>query len=129
MNPATHEAEAHRNPLPVVGSATVVSCAMRDATLSLVAAAFLMLAPALARAADPPPRIAIRLSYIRDRGAEHCPPEQTLHDEVAIRMGYDPFTPDAPDRIVATLKRSPGGLLKATVERFDSKNIPQWEPQ
>src|SRR5262249_39566063 len=57
-----------------------------------------------------------------------CPSEQALHDEVAIRMGYDPFTPDAPDRIVATLKHSPRGFT-ATVERFDSKDVPQWEPQ
>jgi hypothetical protein len=100
---------------------------MRDAPLPLLAAAFLMLTPEAARA-DEPPREAVRLSYDVGPGLKTCPPEQTLHDEVARRMGYDPFTPDALDRIVATLKRSPRGLT-ATVERFDSKDVPQWQPK
>jgi hypothetical protein len=92
-----------------------------------MAAVLLAFGPRAARAADPP-RINVRLSYLRGPGAQSCPPEQALHDEVATRMGYDPFTPDAPDRIVATLTRSTRGLV-ATVERFDSKGIPQWDPK
>src|SRR5262245_16846140 len=104
---------------------------MRAALPALLAAALGTLdalSPAAARAADPPPRVAVRLDYLRRPGAMTCPPEQTLHDEVATRMGYDPFTLDAPDRIVATLSRSARGLV-ATVERFDKSGVRQWDPK
>lgn len=108
--------------------AKVVSRAMRAASLPLIAAVLLTLAPAAVRA-DDPPETAVRLSYVVvGPGTRSCPPEQALHDEVARRMGFDPFKPDAPDRIVATLKPSARGLT-ATVERFDSKDVPQWRPK
>jgi hypothetical protein len=94
----------------------------------VIAAALLTLTPAAARADDPPPEVAVRLSYSVSPGIKYCPPEQTLHDEVARRMGFDPFKPGAPDRIVAKLKHSARGLT-ATVERFDSKDVPQWQPK
>jgi hypothetical protein len=101
---------------------------MRAAPLALIAAALLTLAPTAAKAADPP-ESAVRLSYVVvGPGTKRCPSEQTLHDEVARRMGFDPFKLDAPDRIVATLKRSTRGLT-ATVERFDSKDVQQWQPK
>jgi hypothetical protein len=108
--------------------AKVVSRAMRAAFLPLIAAVLLALVPAAARA-DDPPETAVRLSYVVvGPGTKSCPPEQALHDEVARRMGFDPFKPDAPDRIVATLKPSARGVM-ATVERFDSKDVPQWRPK
>jgi hypothetical protein len=104
----------------------VISCAMRAALLALLAAALLALAPGAAHADDPPPQVALRLTYILGPGAENCPPEQVLHDEVARRMGYDPFTADAPDRIVANLNRS-GPLFSGTLELIDSSGKSQWK--
>lgn len=106
----------------------VLSRAVAPLFTPLMAALLLALAPAAA-SADDPPETAVRLSYIVvGPGTRSCPPEQALHDEVARRMGFDPFKPDAPDRIVATLKPSARGLT-ATVERFDSKDVPQWQPK
>jgi hypothetical protein len=41
-------------------------------------------------------------------------------------MGYDPFTPNASERIVATLNRS-GRLFSGTLELFDSSGKSQWK--
>jgi hypothetical protein len=107
----------------------VVSCAMRAARLALLVAALLTLTPAAVRADDPPAadpsQITLRLSYILGPGAKNCPPEQALHDEVARRMGYDPFTPDAAARVVATLNRS-GRLFSGTLDLFESNGKRKW---
>jgi hypothetical protein len=96
---------------------------MRAARLALLAAALLTLTAAAAHADDPPasdrPHIAIRLGYNLGLGTKSCPPEQTLHDEVARRMGYDPFTPDAADRVVTTLSLSARSST-ATVQFHDT---------
>lgn len=96
---------------------------MRAAPLALFAV-LLALVPSPARGDDPPPaidrpHIAIRLSYNLGPGTKSCPPEQVLHDEVARRMGYDPFTPDAADRVVTTLSLSPRAST-ATVQFYDT---------
>jgi hypothetical protein len=99
---------------------------MRAALLPLLVVVLLAPWPSAARAADPVPQIALRLSYVLGPGAQNCPPEQALHDEVARRMGYDPFTLDAPDRVVATLNRS-GRLFSGTLELFDSSGKSKWK--
>src|SRR4051812_20833595 len=98
---------------------------MKAAPLALLAAALLELAPAGARAPDPPPapgpavsasptsapttppsspQIALRLSYMLGPGAQRCPSEKAFRDEVAAKMGYDPFTTyDVPEAVVITL--------------------------
>jgi len=50
--------------------------AARRALLDAALGALGALAPAAAQAADPPPRIAIRLSYVLGPGTRRCPPEQ-----------------------------------------------------
>src|SRR5690349_20647822 len=116
---------------------------MRAASLALLAAALLALAPAVGRADDPPapgpaasappaaalsprPRIAIRLSYVLGAGTQNCPPEQALHDEVARRMGYDPFTSDAPDRVIVTVNLLPGRST-STIKFEDNTGGHGWE--
>jgi hypothetical protein len=61
-----------------------------------------VMAPALARA-EPHPRASARLDYTRGPGAESCPAESGLRLEVARRLGYDPFTPEARARLVVTI--------------------------
>lgn len=39
---------------------------------------------------------AIRFVYVRGEGAEQCPDEQGLRDEIGARLGYDPFLAPAP---------------------------------
>jgi hypothetical protein len=94
-------------------------CAMRAALLALLAPMLLVFAPTEAQGGDSPPQIAIRLTYILGPGTKSSPPEQTLHDEVARRMGYDPFVPDAADRVVTTLRVSARSST-ATVEFHDT---------
>jgi hypothetical protein len=62
----------------------------------------LVLAPSLARA-EPHPRASARLDYTRGPGAESCPAESGLRLEVARRLGYDPFTPDARAHLAVTI--------------------------
>jgi hypothetical protein len=98
---------------------------MRAALLALLVAALLALAPGAAHAEDPPPQVALRLTYVLGPGAKNCPPEQALHDEVARRMGYDPFTAEALEHVVATLNRE-GHLFSGTLELFDSSGKSKW---
>jgi hypothetical protein len=99
---------------------------MRAALLVLLAAALLAPAPAAAEGNDPQPQIALRLSYVLGPGAQRCPSEQTFRDEVARKMGYDPFTPSAPERVVITLTRSTRGST-ATVKFNDAARARGWD--
>ena len=101
---------------------------MRAVSIALLAAALLPLAPAAARGGEPPPQIAIRLSYILGPGTKSCPPEKFLHDEVARRMGYDPFTPDAADQVVTRLSLT-ARSSKGTVEFHDSTGGHDWDDE
>lgn len=51
-----------------------------------------------------------RLSYEVMPGAEACPGERTVHEQVALRLGYDPFHDDAGERVSVRLSPRPGGL-------------------
>jgi hypothetical protein len=99
---------------------------MRAAPPALLAAALLTLAPAEAHGKDPPPQIALRLSYIRGPGAQHCPSKETFRDEVAAKLGYDPFTPDAPERVVITLTSGARGS-KVTVAFNEAARAHVWD--
>ena len=59
--------------------------------------------------ADPPaaaPISTARLEFIRGQGAETCPGEQDLRDAVVVRLGHDPFTPHAAQRLIVVLSGS-----------------------
>jgi len=84
----------------------------------------LLCLPAPARA-DPPPRVSLRLDYARAPGAEVCPTEGALHDEVARRMGYDPFEPSAAERLSVVVARQGRGLA-ARIERYAPSGAQTW---
>jgi hypothetical protein len=84
---------------------------------ALPLAALALTAAALPARADPPPRVAVRLDYVRGSGAESCPAtDDALRAEVGRRMGYDPFEPSSAERLAVVLTRDARGWA-ATLER------------
>jgi hypothetical protein len=61
---------------------------------------------------------AMRLLYVRERGAEACPDEATLRSAVVGRLGYDPFVESAGAALFARIGRSETGL-RGSIERVD----------
>jgi hypothetical protein len=98
----------------------------RCALLGLALAALLasISSPAPAQADEAPVPVALELRYSRPPG-NLCPDESALHQEVARRMGYDPFTHGAADLLVATTARNGAGLT-STVALFDAKGARRW---
>jgi hypothetical protein len=94
-------------------------------TLALPIGLALALAPG--RASADPPRVELRLEYLRGAGGEACPAEPTsLRAEVAARMGYDPFEgASAPDRL-AVVMMAKGRGYAARVERFNAAGLNTW---
>jgi pyruvate/2-oxoglutarate dehydrogenase complex dihydrolipoamide acyltransferase (E2) component len=94
-------------------------------TLALPFGLALALAPD--RASADPPRVELRLEYLRGAGGEACPAEPTsLRAEVAARMGYDPFEgASAPDRL-AVVMLAKGRGYAARVERFNAAGLNTW---
>ncbi len=87
----------------------------------------LALALAPRRASADPPRVELRLEYVRGAGAEACPAEPTLlRAEVAARMGYDPFEgASAPERLTVGMMAKGHGFA-AHVERFNAAGANTW---
>jgi hypothetical protein len=50
------------------------------------------------------------LSYEREAGAEACPDEAALREQVALRLGYDPFQPEAPHRVSVRVDKGTTGF-------------------
>jgi hypothetical protein len=94
-------------------------CVRRAACASFVAfAAFATLAlQARGAAADTSRRA--RLVYLRGQGTEPCPAEAELHDAVAARLGYDPFSTWAQDTLFVELGKDPQGGFLARVKLVD----------
>jgi hypothetical protein len=106
--------------------------------MSAVAAAWLAAALATAVAGAQgvarrrPPALVIVSAHVEltlGPGAEQCPGESMLHDEVARRLGYDPFAPGAKGKPVGQIRtriaRSAEGLT-ATTEYVDAAGVLQW---
>ncbi|MEZ4407525.1 MAG: hypothetical protein R3A52_13770 [Polyangiales bacterium] len=70
-------------------------------TRALVAVSLALL-PAVARA-DPP--TTVRFSWVRGDGADACPDERRVRDDVERRLGRDPFSDDATRSIEALVER------------------------
>jgi hypothetical protein len=72
-------------------------------TLCVPVALAALLSPLQARGQSNP---TARLELIRGQGAEACPGEQDLRDAVVMRLGHDPFTPHAAQRLIVVLSGS-----------------------
>jgi hypothetical protein len=97
---------------------------MRTALVLLVGLA-LALAPS--RASADPPRVSLRLEYVRGSGGETCPAEPTtLRAEVAARMGYDPFEGASATERLAVVIMTKGRGFAARVERFNATGASTW---
>lgn len=66
------------------------------------------------------PNPTARLELVRGPGAESCPGEQELRDAVAVRLGHDPFTPQAALHIVVRLSGAGTELLGELILRDGS---------
>lgn len=88
----------------------------------------LALAFAPGRAGADPPRLSMRLEYVRGSGGQACPAEPTtLRAELAARMGYDPFDEaNAPERLAVVIEAAKGRGFAAHVERFNAAGERTW---
>ena len=95
------------------------------------------LSPGLARAEGAPPSaapslvlVSAALEYSLGPGAAPCPGEARLREEVARRLGYDPFAPGAGGRAMGTMRtvllaRADHGLT-ATTQYLDAAGTLRW---
>ncbi|WP_437281411.1 hypothetical protein WME90_12870 [Sorangium sp. So ce375] len=90
----------------------------------LVAAAAALLWPWRAGAA--PPRAAVQLEYRRAPGAERCPGEALLREEMARQLGYDPVEPEAAAQAKALVFVGPGREVHATMDIYDAEGSIAW---
>jgi hypothetical protein len=65
----------------------------------------------LAAAPDARASTTARLVYLRGAGTETCPNEVELHDAVAARLGYDPFTPFALETLFTEVDKDGTGFV------------------
>ncbi len=61
----------------------------------------------------------VRLDYDRQAGAAACPDDATIRAGVKSRLGYDPFSDQANDRMRVTVRES-GRVLEARIELVDA---------
>jgi hypothetical protein len=66
--------------------------------------------PAASPTPTPTPTPTVRLRYQRGPGAERCPEESELRNQIAARLGYDPIREQATNEIVAAIEKTPRGL-------------------
>jgi hypothetical protein len=69
---------------------------------------------------------AVRLSYVRESGAEQCPDESVLRESVLGRLGYDPFDDRAPTLLTVTVRPAERSLL-GRIELRDASGRVQGE--
>lgn len=114
---------------------------MRPASLALLLFAVLAASPARAqgtappepapRVLHPPPRapISARLDYRLGPGGADCPGVDYLRQEIARRMGYDPFAPEAKGSPIGSVRveiaRSPKGLT-GTYTLTSAEGVDLW---
>jgi hypothetical protein len=75
-----------------------------------------LLAVTPARAADPPPHLAIRLAYDHGPGIDGCPDENGFRYALMAQFGYDPTEPP----LIADFEPPP--LLRVTLSRQGTQN-------
>ena len=96
------DSEASQRPIRIRAAVTLWTSA------ALLAATTWAVAPSFAR----PPQRFVRLTYERTAGTERCPEADALENEVAARLGYRPFRPNAPGAVNVTF-RAEGKTLRA----------------
>lgn len=105
---------------------------MRQALPCSLAVLALAATPARAEAPSPTPApgtLTLQLELVLDAGAASCPGEDLLRRELARRIGYDPFAPDAAGapagRVRAVIARRGTGLA-VTSEYVDALGLSRW---
>lgn len=83
--------------------------------IALCSVSFAVLLSALASAQ---PKARVRLDYERQKGAEACPDQRALEDEVATHLGYRPFVESAPLSTQVKIEKR-GARLVAEVRVFE----------
>ncbi|XXX80484.1 hypothetical protein WMF30_17120 [Sorangium sp. So ce134] len=78
------------------------------------------------RAGAAPPRAAVQLEYRRAPGAERCPDEALLREEMARQLGYDPVAPEAALQAKALVFRGPSREVHAAMEVHDAEGSITW---
>ena len=63
-----------------------------------------------------------RLVYVREKGAEKCPDEAAVRAAVIMRLGYDPFRPEAIATLFAEVRRD-AGAFHGRVKLVDEDNV------
>src|SRR5262245_33238085 len=64
---------------------------------------------------------AARLVYLRGKGTETCPSEGDVRDAVQARLGYDPFSVQAPSTMFVDMTAVNGGFA-ASLRLVDGSN-------
>lgn len=67
---------------------------------------------------DAPADALTRIEYVRGAGAETCPGDSAVHDAVADKLGYDPFTTSADARLLAAEVTGDPSGFRATIRLF-----------
>ena len=104
---------------------------MRARCAALLLLPFLILPSAPARAANPPPHIAIRLAYDHGPGVDGCPDEQGFRYELMGAFGYDPTEPpqiadfEAPPLLRVVITRQ-GAQLRAVASHVSAAGRVLW---
>jgi hypothetical protein len=96
---------------------------MRRSLLFAVLTAVLLRATA-ARAEDRREYGGVRLEYDRGSGARACPDDKALRGAVAAQLGRDPFSPEGPRRLVASVTRRRDGVFVATMDLQRGEGAP-----
>jgi hypothetical protein len=77
----------------------VTGCDRRKGAVVLACLFGIVLALRASGASADPPSAEASLSYERLKGAEVCPDETSLREQIELRLGYDPFRDGAPHRV------------------------------
>jgi hypothetical protein len=97
------------------GPGTIRRASAARSSLIAVALSVSVVAPGLQAAT--PPRV-VRLVYSLGPGAERCPGQEVIEQQVRSRLGYEPFAADATRAVTASIARARKGsrALRARVE-------------
>lgn len=122
--------DRHHAAVLAPATARTMGAARRLSPAPAAIAIVIATASATAVGAPAPSRVHVTADLVFTAAeASACPGEGPLRDEIARRIGYDPFTPaDSAarfGRVRVDVARTPSGL-RATYARDDAAGAPQW---